>query len=251
MDPSKTETVRDILLLKHPPKQPPKPSAIVTTEAPPTALHLALFENIDGQLIQKVALKVEGAAGPSGLDASGKRLCSSYKSSSSDLCSAIASIAKKLCTNYVDPQSISAFTACRLIALDKKPGVRPIGIGETIRRIVNKAIALALRDDIQDAAGALQVCAGQLSGCEAAVHAMHKIFESPETEAAILVDASNAFNSLNRQSPSITFITYVPHCRRYSPTRIKKISTSTSMGKPSIPKRAPPRETLWLWLCMP
>jgi len=28
---------------------------------------------------------------------------------------------------------------------------------------------------------------------------MHKIFESPETEAAILVDASNAFNSLNRQ----------------------------------------------------
>jgi len=108
----------------------------------------------------------------------------------------------------------------------------------------NKAIALALWDDIQDAAGALQVCAGQLSGCEAAVHAMHKIFESPETEAAILVDASNAFNSLNRQSPSITFITYVPHCRRYSPTRIKKISTSTSMGKPSIPKRAPPRESL-------
>ena len=143
---------------------------------------------------------MEGTAGPSGLDAaSWKRPCSSYKSSSSDLCSAIASIAKKLCTNYVDPQSISAFTACRLIALDKKPGVRPIGIGETIRRIVNKAIALALRDDIQDAAGALQVCAGQLSGCEAAVHAMHKIFESPETEAAILVDASNAFNSLNRQ----------------------------------------------------
>ena len=28
---------------------------------------------------------------------------------------------------------------------------------------------------------------------------MHKIFESPETEAAILVDATNAFNCLNRQ----------------------------------------------------
>ena len=28
---------------------------------------------------------------------------------------------------------------------------------------------------------------------------MHKIFESPETEAAIQVDATNAFNCLNRQ----------------------------------------------------
>ena len=38
------------------------------------------------------------------------------------------------------------------------------------------------------------------SGCEAAVHAMRQIFESPETEAVILVDASNVFNSLNREA---------------------------------------------------
>ena len=99
----------------------------------------------------------------------------------------------------MDPKGILAFVACRLIALNMHPGARPIGIGETIRRIINKAIALALRDEIQDATGALQVCAGQLSGYEAAVHFMHKIFESPETEAAILVDATNAFNCLNRQ----------------------------------------------------
>ena len=142
---------------------------------------------------------MDGAAGPSGLDAaSWKRLCSCYNSSSGDLCSAIASMARKLCSQYVDPKSISAFVACRLFALDKQPGVRQIGIGETIRRIVSKAIAEVLRDDIQDTAGSLQLCAG-LSGCEAAVHSMYKVFQSPETEAAILVDASNAFNSLNRQ----------------------------------------------------
>ena len=143
---------------------------------------------------------MDGAAGPSGLDAaSWKTLCSCYNSSSSDLCSAIASMATKLCSQYVDPKNISAFIACRLIALNKQPGVRPIGIGETIRRIVNKAIAEALRDDIQDATGSLQVCSGQLSGCEAAVYSMYKVFYSPDTKAAILVDASNAFNSLNRQ----------------------------------------------------
>ena len=49
-----------------------------------------------------------------------------------------------------------------------------------------------------DASGATQVCAGHKSGSEAAIHAMHDIFESDETDAALLVDASNAFNSLNR-----------------------------------------------------
>ena len=42
------------------------------------------------------------------------------------------------------------------------------------------------------------VCAGQKSGGEAAIHAMRNIFEADETDAALLVDASNAFNSLNR-----------------------------------------------------
>ena len=60
-------------------------------------------------------------------------------------------------------------------------------------------IAKFLCDDTQEAAGPLQLCAGHKSGCESAVHAMHQVFESSETEAVILVDATNAFNSLNRQ----------------------------------------------------
>jgi hypothetical protein len=38
-----------------------------------------------------------------------------------------------LCTRFIDPLGISAFISGRLIALDKQPGVRPIGIGEVSR----------------------------------------------------------------------------------------------------------------------
>jgi ribonuclease HI len=45
--------------------------------------------------------------------------------------------------------------------------------------------------------GSLQLCAGQEAGCEAALHAMKHVLESPYTDAIILVDATNAFNTLH------------------------------------------------------
>ena len=57
-----------------------------------------------------------------------------------------------------------------------------------------------VKEDIKKAAGCSQLCAGQEAGCEVAIHAMHKIFEPNETEAILLVDAKNAFNSINRKA---------------------------------------------------
>ena len=110
----------------------------------------------------------------------------------------MALTAKRLCTAFVDPKSISSFLACRLIALDKNPGVRPIGIGETAHRIIAKAALAVIRPDIQEATGSVQLCAGQIAGVESAIHAVHDCFSQEGTEAALLVDATNAFNSLNR-----------------------------------------------------
>ena len=199
-DPTTTQTVRDVLIEKHPPKKPPKESAIIKPDTTSDEPHPVLFEELDGQMIRSTVLRMEGVAGPSGLDAaSWKRLRTSFKGASTDLCESLAATARRICTCFVDPRGLSAFVACRLVALDKCPGVRPIGIGETARRLIGRAIARLLRDDIQTAAGPLQLCAGYQSGCEAAVHAMRQVFESPSTEAVLLVDATNAFNVLNRQ----------------------------------------------------
>ena len=108
--------------------------------------------------------------------------------------------AQKLCTDLVDPASIAPLLSCRLIVLDKNPGVRPVGIGDTARRIITKAILSITKQDLQEAAGSMQLCAGQIAGIEAGVHTVHTLFQTEETEAVLLVDASNAFNTLNRQT---------------------------------------------------
>ena len=115
------------------------------------------------------------------------------------LCNALAAVPRRLYTEYVDPTPLYAMIACRLISLDKRPGVRPIGVCETARRIIGKAIAGVLHNDIRAAAGPLQMCTSQPPSSETAVQALADVFTSLDTEAVVLVNALNAFNQLNRQ----------------------------------------------------
>ena len=87
-----------------------------------------------------------------------------------------------------------------LIALDKMPGIRPIGIGEVVRRAINKAIVSIIQDEITQVAGYTQLCAGLEAGSEVGVHSMRKIFNDTSCEAILIADASNAFNRLNPQA---------------------------------------------------
>ena len=51
-------------------------------------------------------------------------------------------------------------------------------------------------DDVISVAGPLQTCAGHAAGSKAAFHAMQDMFYTDDCEAALLLDASNAFNSI-------------------------------------------------------
>ena len=193
-------TVRNELLKKHPLGQPAHANALLHPIIP-SPIHPVVFECLDGASIRSAALHTNGSAGPSGVDAKGwRRLCSSFQTASTDLCNSLALVARRICTTYVDPQGQAPLTASRLITLDKCPGVRPTGIGETVRRIIGKAILAVIKLDVLEAAGTLQLCAGQEAGSETAIHAMRQMFEDVESEAVLLVDASNAFNSLNRKA---------------------------------------------------
>ena len=162
----------------------------------------SVYQEINGEFVREAALRTKGSGGPSGVDANGfKRILASksFKRSSINLCESIATLTRRLCTEFVDPLTIELILASLLIPLDKGNGeVRPIGVGEVIRRIIGKCVTRVAKQDVINASGVMQVCAGQKSGWEAAIHAMRNIFKADETDAALLVDASNAFNSLNR-----------------------------------------------------
>jgi len=122
--------------------------------------------------------------------------------------------------------------------------VRPIGVGEVLHRIVSRTILSLVREDIQRAVGPLQLCVGHEAGCEAAVHALRTMFKDQESEAVLLVDASNAFNSLNRRTalrnvmsicPSlatITINTYRQHPQLFIQNQKLLSQEGTTQGDP-------------------
>ena len=154
--------------------------------ANPPSVHPVVYDQITASCIWSVALHVKGAAGPSGLDVHcWRRLCTL--------------LAKRLCTTLVDPKGISPLLASHLIVLDKCSGLKPIGISETHMRITVKAVLLITMSDLLDAAGPRQPCAGQIASIEAAAHVMRALFSHKNTDAVLLVDATNVFNPLNTQ----------------------------------------------------
>ena len=167
----------------------------------PEELHPIKLDSIDAENVRKAALKTRGGAGPSGLDADGwKRIFTSnqFGDSTDDLCKTFAEMIKKLFTVENQSTSLEAFLANRLIPLDKNRGLRPIVVSEVLRRIARKVIVSHIKEDVIRSVGSLQVCAGQDAGCESLIHAMRTIYEDQSAEAVLLLDASNAFNSINR-----------------------------------------------------
>ena len=102
--------------------------------------------------------------------------------------------------------------------------------------------------DVKDAAGSLQVCTVQEAGSEAAIHAIYDIYQQDETEAVLLVDANNAFNSINRKvtlhNISITcplITTFIANCYM-KPARLFVVGNHETKSREG-------RITWWLATC--
>ena len=76
--------------------------------------------------------------------------------------------------------------------MDKNPGIRPVGVGEVLRRILGKNVAGFFKEEIKETADPFQVCAGHSADSEAAIHAMSQVFIEEGTDGILLIDVGNA-----------------------------------------------------------
>ena len=89
------------------------------------------------------------------------------------------------------------YNACRIIPLDKNPGVRPIGIGEVMRRIIGRTITKCLKNELMSLGSNYQLCLGQKCSIEYAIHTLRDQYSKTSADAVLLIDTEIAFNSLN------------------------------------------------------
>ena len=233
--------IKDILQSKHPEGREVDQEVIIDYTA--TTPEPVIFEEITAKTVQKVARHMNGSGGPTLVDSDTWKdfLCSKSfnNASQQQLCQAIADLAKRLCTEEIHPDCLTEYVVCRLIPLDKgvtkegKLGVRPIGVGEVLRRLVGKLLIGVIKDDIVSAVGPLQTCSGLKSGIEAAIHAMRKAFEHNSTEAILLVDAENAFNNLNRKTALQNIKQLCPPFYRYLNNTYQKPAKLVIAGEKS------------------
>ena len=86
------------------------------------------------------------------------------------------------------------------IPLDKNLGLRPISVGEVLRRIAGKMVVKVMKRDVQEVVGSFQMCAGHPGGCEAVIDGIREILEDLETDVVLLIDATHASNAIIRQA---------------------------------------------------
>ena len=94
--------------------------------------------------LKRAARKRNGSHVSSGIDADEwRQFLASYRSSLIDLCITVSKHAIRIATEELH----LFYKACRLIALHKCPGVRPIVFGEDFRRIIVKIIVQCVKSN--------------------------------------------------------------------------------------------------------
>jgi hypothetical protein len=152
--------------------------------------------------VEKAAHTLQGAAGPGGvIGVNLKAALLDFGQASSNLATAFARLSRWLANCSPPWVAIRALMEGRLIALDKQPGVHPIGIKDVACGLVSKWMVELTKEEAAIVCGFDQLCTGHEAGCETAAHwaalEWDRLSEMVDF-GTLLIDAENAFNEVNR-----------------------------------------------------
>lgn len=183
---------------KHPAPGKVDLTAFPEYDSTPAAIPLSITELTVGQVVKRMG----GAGGPGGVDSyAWSDWLLRYGETSRRLRKAIAEMTLWLSNHSPPWAAYRSLAAGRIIALDKCPGVRPVGVGETLYRLMAKVVLEVAGQEATAACGVKQLCGGLKSGIEGGIHAMCDQWAAVGEKSewgAVLVDARNAFNEVFR-----------------------------------------------------
>lgn len=195
--PDNDETYQSLLDL-HPQSLPP---TLPSSQAPPSATFSSSI------VLAAIDSFPKGSSpGPSGLRPSHLHEAAHCPSStrSQEFIEALTSVCLFAAKGNTPPDVIPYFCGATLIAsLKKSGGVRPIAVGEVLRRLVSKCLMSVILPQAIECLSPLQLGVGIPGGSESIIHAvnLHLSSNNPSSDKpTLLVDFTNAFNSIDRSS---------------------------------------------------
>lgn len=116
----------------------------------------------------------------------------------------LATLASRAAKGKLPPIVAAWFSGAPLTALRKRDaGIRPIAVGETLRRLVGKVLMTRSKAEAVQLLAPSQLGVSVRGGAEVVVHTVHHLFREfgHENELGLLqLDFENAFNLVNRQA---------------------------------------------------
>ena len=167
---------------RHPPASPIHPDPLLDFD--PELSSPVAFQNLPGNSIRIAVLHCQGAMGPPTMGRrSWKRMCTRYH------CAPQMVVWR---AGYCSEAHLHKIRVDQYWSWDST-GVRPVGISDTLRRIMGKAILKVLGPEIQTVAGSSQLCAHQpLIGLQSGISCRKRYLErsiSLSVEGVLMVDA--------------------------------------------------------------
>lgn len=156
---------------------------------------------IDHKLMSKAINLIRGAAGPNGVSAKELRARTIQAGVlGGKLTDAYADLATRLGIVRINPSLLTSFFMARGVAIPKpnSEDIRPLTIGCTAARAVEKAIGIQHGIEMAAVGGGDMVNLNQSDGAPATAKAFKAIWESEDAEAMLKLDAKNGFNLMYR-----------------------------------------------------
>ncbi len=237
-----SKSVLEVLKSKHPPLRiqdiTQKHFKLDEYDFVPQPLSLQFTEND----VKNMASNLHGSGGPTSLDSSLlSDLLLRYGTSSTLFRDEMAQWTEWLANDSPPWAAYRATMATRAVAFNKFPGVRPLSIGESYRRLWARLIISQTRDQAKAACNTTELCAGLEAGIDGAIHAVRastlnkSSFQSPiDTFHKDSTSHPNKTPPPNSTSPSNSTTTpSLTSLTSSLPT------SSTTKTKPSSPTPSP------------